>query len=175
MRQPSKLLCATVFVLGGCGPLQMPMAPRFEPEQLQQIDAAWDKALSPVDQLDRSRWLDLFVGARAYQAGVDKLSMHSEKRFAGGLVVMEVLFDRANPENDHFRVEVRDLTGQLIREETYGRDEVQATYEYLFVHHPPEPKGEEPTETTKKRAEFEARWKGIAEYFPESKDRPKPK
>jgi hypothetical protein len=158
------------MVLGGCGPMRMPMAPRFEPEQLHQIDAAWDRALSPVDRLTRERWLDLFVGASAYQAGVDKLSFHSEKRFAGGLVVMEVVFDRAVPTNDHFRVEVFDLAGQLVREETYDRHEVEKAYQDLHVDRPPPVQGSEPPETTAKRAEYETRWKQITEYFEKPKN-----
>jgi hypothetical protein len=169
---------AILYSLGGCGPMQMPMAPRFKDEEQKQIDAAWDKALVPVDRLDRRRWLDIFVGGHVYEGGVDKLAFRSEKRFAGGLVVMEVTFDRLEPVNDLFRVEVFDPAGRSVRKESYGREEVEKTYQDLFVSGLPQPPkaGEtESPEMARKRAEFDKRWKGIVEYFPKAKEKEKEK
>jgi hypothetical protein len=172
MKRAVLLLCGTVVFFAGCGPMQMPMAPLLKEMEQKQIDEAWDKALTPVDKLDRRRWLDALVASRAYEAGVDKLSFHSEKKFSGGLVVMEVVFDRLAPANDYFRVEVFDQAGKRIREESYGREEVEQVYNDLWVNHPsPVGPGPEPEEVTRKREAFEARWKEIVEIFPKARDK----
>jgi hypothetical protein len=149
-----------LFVVG-CGPLQKPMVHRPSDTQQQEIDDAWNRALSPVDKLDRQEWLDLFVGAQAYQLGVDKLMFRSEKAFANGRVVMEVHYDREAPDKDVFLVQVLDDKSNLVRTERYSRQDVEDTYKLLVEV----PDGPVDDEQTRRRAE---RWERITEYFPES-------
>jgi hypothetical protein len=167
--------CGFLLCFSGCGPLTAPMAPRLDDEAQRQIDAAWEKALSPVDRLDHHLLLDVFVGTGAYQRGVDKLSFRSEKRYAGGLVVMEVHYDRAAPADDRFEVKVVDPAGKLLREERYGRDEVEQTYRDLYVNAPrPLKEGEpESPEEAEKRAKYQARWAKIEQVFPKPQEETK--
>jgi hypothetical protein len=136
------------------------MVPRLDEAAQKQVDEAWERALSPVNRLDHQLLLDVFLGTGAYQRGVDKLYFRSEKRYSGGLVVMEVHFDRATPADDRFEVKVHDLNGKLVRQERYGREEVEKTYRELYVDVPPPLKeGEqEPPELAEKRTKLQARW-----------------
>ena len=58
----------------------------------------------------------------------------------------------------------------MIRDITYNRDEVEKTYNDLFVNvpkqqnDPNDPKGIAPDEA-RRQAEYQARWTAIAEYF----------
>lgn len=167
---------ALASCLAGCGPLRTPMVPRPDDEMQQRIDDAWEAALSPVDRVDHQRFLDVFVGTGAYQYGVDKLAFRSEKRFSGGTVIMEVTFDRAEPAKDGFVVTVHDKAGKEVRRESYGRKEVEQTYQELFVNGPPHqgnPAKAEPPEAMQKRAAYQARWAKIEELFPKPKEDPK--
>jgi hypothetical protein len=161
-----KLLLLAI-VIAGCGPLAVPMVHRPSAEEQGKIDRAWDRALSPVDKLSRQEWLDLFVGAQAYQQGVDNLHFRSEKSFTRGRVVMEVHYDREHPAKDLFRVEVFDRGGKLIRKEDYSRDDVKATLGDLF------PGNGRPADKAE-RKEFEkrhrSRWEKIQSYFPDASD-----
>jgi hypothetical protein len=51
--------------------------------------------------------------------------MTSEKYFAGGIVLMEIDCDRANPAFDQFTITVRDERGRTIRRERYTRADVE--------------------------------------------------
>jgi hypothetical protein len=125
------LAVSTVAVVG-CGPMGSgPMPPRLEADEQKKIDQAWEDALNPVDHLDRQATLDALVVSQAFQAGVDRLSFHSEKEFSGGVVVMEIHFDRAKPNDDRFEVTVRDQTGKELRHLVYNRSEVETTYREL--------------------------------------------
>lgn len=171
------------FVLSGlfllacalsCGPMRTPMAARVDDETQKRIDDAWEKLLSPVNRVDHQTLLDVFVGTAAYQYGVDRLSFRSEKRFSGGLVVMEVAFERAEPSKDRFEVTIYDNAGQQLRKETYSRKEVEQTYNALFPFEFPSQKGEaEPPEIAALRAAHEARWAKIKSLFPKPEDEKK--
>jgi hypothetical protein len=151
------------------------MAPRLDDEAQKEIEAAWEKALSPVDRLDHQLLLDVFVGTGAYQRGVDKLFFRSEKRYAGGLVVMEVHYDRTAPAEDRFEVKVLDSGGKLLRQERYSREEVEQTYRALYGDAPrPLQEGEqEAPQAAEKRSKHQARWGKIEELFPKPKEEPK--
>src|ERR1700733_4859686 len=88
-------VCGIFAALTGCGPLRTPMPVRLDNEEQKKIDESWNKAFAELDQINHQQLLDIFVGTGAYQLGVDKLHLRSEKRTAGGLVVMEINFDRA--------------------------------------------------------------------------------
>src|SRR5947209_12902753 len=60
-------------------------------------------------------------------------TFRSEKRVAAGKVVMEVHDDRLAPAEDRFEVRVLDQAGRPLRQERYGRAEVEKTYQDLFV------------------------------------------
>lgn len=158
---PRMLMAAVLIFVVGCGPLQKPMVHRPDDSQQREIDNAWNRALAPLDKLDRQEWLDLFVGAQAYQLGVDRLTFRSEKAFAHGRVVMEVHYDRAAPAEDAFLVQVLDERNNVVRSERYTRQEVEDTYK-LLVEVPDGPVDEN---QARQRAE---RWEKITEYFPES-------
>jgi len=139
MKQSSRFfLLALIMVLptGGCGPLQSPMPVRFEADQQAAIDDAWNDAFEPVDRLDNQHLLDALMTSRAYEAGVDRLMLRSEKQCAAGLVVMEVLYDRAVPGSDSFIVTLKNTRGRVLRREHYSREQVETTYRELFVEAP---------------------------------------
>lgn len=141
------------------------MVDRPSEDDQKSLDDSWDRALSPTDKLTRQEWLDLFVGAQAYQAGVDKLHMRSEKAFSGGTIVMEVHYDRFSPDVDLFEVSVFDATGQVLRKEQYTRKDVEQTRSDLFEQVAPN----DEEERAEYEAEIKARWEKIAEYFPNAK------
>lgn len=132
MRIFLSVFALTALVLSGCGPMGSgPMPPRLDADSQKQIDDGWEKALNPPDQLDRQALLDAMVVTQAYQAGVDRLSFHSEKKYSGGTVIMEIQFDRAKPAEDRFEVRVVAKDGRVLRQLTYNRTEVETTYQDL--------------------------------------------
>ena len=160
------LITFAILMTVGCGPMLTPMAQRVNDEMQKEIDEGWNRALKPVDQLDRQQWLDIFVFAQAYQVGVDKLSLRSEKSFDGGSVIMEIQYDRQLPDKDSFAVTVRDNDGQTVRQETYARKDVEDTYNYFFSNKFPS----DEAEREKFEAEMQERIKVVVKYFPGADD-----
>jgi hypothetical protein len=150
-------LLGSLVLLSGCGPLQRPMPTRLDQEGQKQIDQSWDEALTPVDRLNRQQVLDVLVSSFAFEVGVDRLAFRSEKEFRGGLVVMEIHYDRRKPDGDRFEVTVFDGGGKELRHERYSRQDVEQTchvfYDQLSSDHP----------TQQERA---ARWKHVEQFFP---------
>jgi hypothetical protein len=105
---------------------------------------------------------------------VDRLTFRSEKKVAAGLVVMEIAYDRLKPGEDRFEVKVYDAAGKLLRQENYGRKEVEETYNDLFVNFEKSGKkaegGQAPPEQNQVQQRFEARWKAIQELFPNAQE-----
>lgn len=161
-----------LLVLAGCGPFHnVPMPPRPDEEMQQQIDASWDKILTPVGQLNSQELLDVMIGTGAYQIGVDRLSFTSEKRFSGGKAVMEVHFDRAVPADDRFEVKIYDLNGQMVRAERDGRAIIEQTNNELSERFPDPPQGQpDPPEVAERRAIKEKRLARIEALFPKKKE-----
>lgn len=151
----------------GCGPMSQPLPERLSDEAQQDIDTHWNQALTPVEKHDRETWLDALVVSRAYQAGVDSLDFRSEKKWAGGRVVMEIHFDRTKPADDRFEITVLDHAGQVLRRERYDREEMERVIAELNAKELP-PKGAEPDppEIAAQRAAQEARKKRIEAVFP---------
>jgi hypothetical protein len=173
MKRFSMLLgfCALHLALAGCGPMRTPMAVRLDGEGQKKFDESWDKAFAELDKIDHQELLDIFIGTGAYQIGVDKLDFRSEKKTAGGLVVMEVHFNRATPAEDRFEVSAFDPAGNRIRHERYGREEVERTHAFLFGPQWKAPEnGMELPGFAEKRAEFQARWGKALRFFPKDKD-----
>jgi hypothetical protein len=112
--------------------MQMPMPVRLGDDSQKDLDQSWNKALTPIERFDHPALLDAFLLTQAYQVGVDKLTFRSEKKVAMGRVVMEIEYDRLKPDEDRFEVKIYDLVGKLLREERYGRKEVEDANHDLF-------------------------------------------
>jgi hypothetical protein len=154
--------CALLLTFG-CGPMVAPLPQRLDPESQKKVDDAWTGILTPPDKLGHQDLLDVLVGTFAYQHGVDALSFRSEKRFAGGKVVMGVSFDRTRPDDDRFEVTVYDLKGKELRRERYSRQEIEETSATLFQGGQGEnAHGKVPTER---------RWEKIWSHFPRPEER----
>ncbi len=164
------LSIAFICCLAGCGPMIAPMPARLDVDLQKQIDAEWEKSLTPIDKHDHQMWLDVFVGTGVYQHGVDKLYFRSEKSYSGGLVVMEVHFDRALPNDDRFEVKVIDPNGKILRAERYGREAVEKTYRELFTGLSQDPANPNPPDFAEKQA---ARLAKIYELFPKPVEKAK--
>lgn len=149
-----KHAACVLLLLAGCGPLVVPMPSRLSQKEQLRVDRGWNEALAPVNRLSRDTWLDLLVGKSLFEEGVDRLYFHSEKKFSGGTVVMEIHFVRSKPEDDRFTMEIRGPQGEVLRRETYSRAEVEQTAKTLFQN------------DAAQRSERERRWKMIEEYFP---------
>lgn len=128
------LCCAAV----GCGPMSRPIPERLSEDAQKQVDEAWEAALTPTNKHDRQTWLDVMVGAYAYQAGVDQFEFRSVKKWSGGTVVMAAKFDRAKPADDRFTLTVNDQAGKPLRTEAYTREDVEETVKALTPPHVPD-------------------------------------
>ena len=172
------VLAIPIAALVGCGPMNSsPMPPRLSDGDQKTIDESWDRALTPVDHLDRQAMLDAFVVTQAYQSGVDRLTFRSEKKFSGGLVVMEIHFDRAKPDDDRFDVTIQDPNGNELRRINYTRPEIELTARDL--RHPmfsqprtPDAPPLDP-EHAKKYEEIQKRLAAVEKLFPKPEE-PKP-
>jgi hypothetical protein len=155
----------------GCGsPLQMPMPLRPNAEQQKKIDGTWQKALDPVNRFDHQGLLDLLTVSKAYEVGVDKLTFRSEKRVAGGTIVMEIHYDRLAPADDRFECKLMDGAGRMVRNERYNRDNVEKTSRELLVEYDKlrrqKEQGTLSPEAVRRLAGYETRIRAIEAIFP---------
>jgi hypothetical protein len=160
----------TIIAFVGCGPMGSgPMPPRLEADEQKKIDDAWEQALTPVDKLDRQATLDTLIMTQAFQAGVDRLMFHSEKKFSGGMVVMEIHFDRDKPNDDRFEMTVRDAAGKELRRLVFHRTEVETAYRELNDPRYTQPaNANQPVNQSvdpKKREEIQKRREAIEKLF----------
>jgi len=163
--------CALALLAAvGCGPMQTPLPARLDDETQKKIDESWDRAFAPADRLVRQDLLDVMVGTRAYQLGVDTFALRAEKRLADGRVVMEVAFDRGRPGDDRFEVSVYDAAGKLVRSERFSREEIDETCGVLFGVPPENPNAPDPPAVAARRAAHKARWEKINALFPGADD-----
>lgn len=133
-RAASRLTAPSLFIaalLAGCGPLSTLMPARLDDKQQLSIDSAWNTALTPIDRADHQALLDILVTSYAWELGVDRIAFRSEKDFAGGVVIMELRYDRSRPEDDRFTVTVLGADARTLRQESYARAEVESTYHDL--------------------------------------------
>lgn len=119
--------CA-LFLALGCGPIP----PRLNPEAQKSIDEGWNRALTPHDLLSHQELLDMLIGMQVYHVGIDTLTFRAEKRFSGGMVLMEAAYDKNRPDDDRFVVTVLDQSGKVLRSDRYSRQEIDQTYSDLF-------------------------------------------
>ena len=161
----------------GCGPMQTPLPTRLDDEGQKSVNDAWEKVLERVDRYDNQALLDMLIVTQAYQTGVDKLELRSEKRFSGGIVIMEIRYDRSAPKEDRFEVKVVDAAGKVLREERYEREQIEKTdkvliREYNFLRDK-KARGQASPDELKKLAGIEARLATIEKVFPKPKDEAK--
>lgn len=176
MRMVYLTLGAGFFSLSllGCGPLHSPMPPRLDPESQKSADEAWNNAFTPVGKLDHQTLLDAFLTTQAYQIGVDKLALRSEKQITQGLLVMEIHFDREKPNDDRFEVSVFDKNNQRIRHERYSRADMERTYGVLFPSIPePGVVKQEPADWAAKREAANRRKAAVENLLPKVEEKPK--
>src|SRR3954469_6611639 len=131
MQKLAPVLLLLAFV-PGCGPLATPAVRRLDAEEQARVDDSWDNMLAPPRRLDREVLLDTIVAFQLHQSGVDRLHMHSEKDFPGGVVLMDVTFDRTRPDNDAFWVTVHDGRGRMLRCERYAAQDILQRRDELF-------------------------------------------
>src|SRR5690242_19906565 len=118
-RPVSLALLLAGLLCGGCTPLRFPAVERLEPNRQAEVEDMWVNMLSPTGRLDRDLLLDVVSLYQLHSAGVDRLTMRSEKDYIGGRVSMEIAFDRMHPEADAFRIKIFDPGGRLVRAERY--------------------------------------------------------
>lgn len=125
---------ATIGLLGvaACGPIIVPMGSHLTPDQQQVVDQSWQRALAADDELGRQGWLDLMVGSFAFQYGVDRFHFTSEKEVDNRLAVMEVRFNRAQPDDDAFEITVFDGERKILRKERYNRADVEESIAAMY-------------------------------------------
>ena len=169
------VFAGSVISLIGCGPMDSsPMPPRFEADAQKKIDDTWENAVNPPEKLDRQALLDAVIWTHAYQAGVDRLLFRSEKDFSGGIVVMEIHFDRSKPNDDRFEIKILDKEQKLVRELTYNRAEIEKAHKEL--HNPKNSNVRGPNDPplapdeVKKREEVQKRIAAVEALFPKQED-----
>ena len=118
------LALSLLALLCGCGPLMFPAVQRLEPEEQAQVDRMWNNMLTPPQRLVRGVLLETIATFYLFQIGEDRLTMRSEKDYAGGTAVMTVTFDRAKPAVDALVIDLLDRRGRPVRSETYTGQEV---------------------------------------------------
>jgi hypothetical protein len=120
------ILAVACCALGGCGPIVVPMFSRPSEEGQRAIDDAWRNVLTPVDRTDRDTLLGVMTVYQLFTVGIDRAEYRAEKRVGDLRVVMEVHFDRTQPEVDQFHVLIFRADGALARAESYSRSDVEA-------------------------------------------------
>lgn len=125
-----------VALLVGCtGVLSTPMVVRLDQEQQAKVDDAWVNMFSPPSRLDRGLLLDTLVTRQMHHLGVDELRFVSKKRVGDALVVMEVDFNRLEPDFDAYTVTYVNAPGMEARRERYTFDEIRERMQFLAASH----------------------------------------
>src|SRR5215212_9974743 len=112
-------LLLSTCVSVGCGPLVFPAVQRLSPQEQAEVNGMWDNMLTPQDRLPRDVLVDAVVFFQLYERGVERLTMRSEKSYAGGTVVMTISYDRLMSVQDALTIELYDRVGQKVRTERY--------------------------------------------------------
>ena len=120
---------AVLVVLGCHGPLTAPAMRRLDPDEQAQVDRMWNNMLVKPDRLDRELLLDVLLTFELHEEGVDRTTYHSEKDFAGGVVLMDMKYNRQKPLEDWFFVEILDHDKKVLRKEHYSGDEIWSHYQ----------------------------------------------
>lgn len=171
LRGLSVCVAAASLAVTGCGVLSFPMVVRLNAEEQKKVDDAWINMLTPAGRLDRQTLRDALVARQLHEAGVDELRLVSKKRVSGGLVVMEVEFDREHPGFDGFTLTYMNPAGLELRRERFTFEEVRdsvrlgAVTPESFAADPEHPTPEEAALMQQRAAEVEARLKAVQAAF----------
>ena len=166
-RLPVLGLSLLTFVAAGCGPLSFPAVQRLPPQEQAQVEQMWANMLTPAGRLDRDLLLDTLISYQLHHLGIDRLSLHGEKDYAGGRVTMDIAFDRLRPNVDSFTVAVSDRCGRRVRLERYkGQEVLDHVHSLMYPPHSrqtddngqPVP---EPPELAARRRDYEQRLERI--------------
>ena len=174
MKTLLSVACLSLIAVVGCGPVKSgPLPPPLTDDDQRTVDESWERALTPIDRLDREPLLDALIITQGFQLGVDRLHLRSEKDFSGGVVVMEIHITRKRPVDDRFEVSVLNTTGQVLRQFKYSREEVERVTRELSeskyaCKDSTEPLGND--YEVKKRAEIQARLRAVEQIFPKLAD-----
>ena len=166
-------VCLIAFsaLVVGCGPIKSgPLPSPLLDDEQRTVDESWERAMTPIDRLEREPLLDALIITEGYQLGVDRLHLRSEKDFSGGVVVMEIHITRKRPVDDRFEVTVLDKNGKILREFMYSREEVERVHRELRQSKYACKDSTEPLENDyeiRKRAEIQARLKAVEQIFPQ--------
>jgi len=170
MRNLFSIAVVSMIAAAGCGPVTSgPLPTPLRDEEQRSVDESWERALTPVDRLEREPLLDALILTQAYQLGVDRLTLRSEKDYSGGKVIMEIHITRKSPVNDRFDMTVLDKSGQVLRQFSYSREEVERVHRELRESKYACKDSTEPLANdyeVRKRAEIQARLKAVEQIFP---------
>ncbi len=158
-----------LLALTGCSSLGVkPMPDRLNDEQQAQIDAGWEHFIDQLAAHERQELLDAILLRKAWEAGVDRLALSSEKRVGDKTVFMETRVDRDHPEGDTFRVLVIDSDGALLQAESFTRADIDEAIA-LYLHGqdlPPDAAPEQAAAQRARSAERSARIAAAQRCFP---------
>ena len=165
--QRSVILAAFAAVLAGVpgclGPLMVPMVRPLSEEQQDQVEQAWSNICTPPGKLDRMLLLDVLIAGQLHEAGVDSLVLTSRKTVrGGGSALMELRYDRRDPNAATYAVTFLDAQGRLARRELYTPEEINGRAQYLSegggeIFEPNNPTPEQREAGSRRRKEYQAR------------------
>ncbi len=120
-----------LVLITSCAPMHRPMVDRLSVEDQEKVDQIWDNLLKPIDKADRELLLDVLITNYLFQFGIDKLELRAVKSFKSGTVVMQIFYDLNDPPFDRFIIEIFNQNWDLLRRESYNRNEVEKAIEEL--------------------------------------------
>lgn len=132
MRALTFLTCLIVITAGCQGPLPQPMVFRLDDDMQKSMDDKWRCMLAPPDRADHTLLVDAIIEGHMHEWGIDRGRFVSEKDVGDGRAVMEVNYERANPEADEFVFAYFDPDGNEIRREEYSRQEVEERISFFY-------------------------------------------
>lgn len=128
----TSILALLLSQIVGCGILgAVPMVVRLDEKEQADVDSSWVNMFSPPQRLDRELLLDTLLSNQMHERGIDELRMVSRKRVGDALVVMEVEFNRLDPDFDAYTVTYINGPGMELRRERYTFDEVRKHMQFL--------------------------------------------
>jgi len=153
------------FLVGGCGPLAVPMVQRLTPSEQKEVDSIWRNMLQPVDRTDPPTLMDCLIVYQLYHRGVDSFHARSVKQTPSGKVTMTIDFDRDRPSDDRFTFKLT-RWGFTIREEQWSGNQVFQAIQQLAGQQQVTQQGQQPSPTSQPSPEaveqLERRWKRLA-------------
>jgi hypothetical protein len=169
MRRVVAVAMLALVLLCGCRGLGVkPMPDRLGDDEQQAQDYGWQQLVARGATVDRQTLLDVVLLHQLYHVGVDHLYLVSERQVGKVRVVMESQFERQHPEADTFVVRFLDDHEQMLRQDVFTSDELDAAVA-LYMTAEGESEGETAPERAARQArvrEKQARLKAAEEAFP---------